>query len=163
MALKSNGYYLHIPSCCCSRIFFCWVSSEGPAEGETHGLDKDHFRCSDTHYTQGLVEVKRWPALRGLSFTCLRRYWLSIKASRHNKTNVAFFNCWPFQSLVRISIHQPKAAARATGIWRGQMLAAILMTVIHHTQRLKHLLTWQLNWRWSVFLIFMLGSSYLVI
>lgn len=51
---------------------------------------RKHFRCSDTLYTQGLAEVKQWSAINGVSLTCLRRYWLSVKSSRHNKTSVAF-------------------------------------------------------------------------
>lgn len=131
---------------------------------------RKHFRCSDTLYTQGLAEVKQWSAISWVSLTCLRRYWLSVKASRHNKTNVAFY-CWPFHSLVSlctISMHQTKMAARATSIWQGQMLAAILMIIIHHTPRLERLLTWQLYWRWSAVLIFMclrliLQCAYLMI
>ncbi len=117
---------------------------------------RKHFRCSDTLYTQGLAEVKQWSAISRVSLTCLRCYWLSVKSSRHNKTNVPFL-LLTFQSLVSpctISKHQTKMAARATSIWQGQMLAAILMIVIHHTPRLEWLLTWQLNWRWSAVLIF---------
>ncbi len=105
---KTTSRNLHIPSCCCSHIFSCWVSSAAPAEGDRKRRVRQsravylqnwrkHFRCSDTLYTQGLAEVKQWSAISWVSLTCLRRYWLSVKALRHNKTNVAFY-CWPFQS-----------------------------------------------------------------